>query len=217
MEEFICRICLESEPDNTNLIAPCMCNGSSKYVHRNCLENWRNSGQHRDASRKCVTCGYFYEFEHVLPENCDSACIRKCRKNFKRRIIKDIVVLSYYLLIVLFCVMGLAYLLDPIGVVKKLTGSYANYIYFLIGFCLLFFVLAFFHTYDNGRIRNNYHQGFSDFENVIVNGAYHMYYQSKDNLRERYNNHYTKIFGSRKRIKSRETNIPVEQNNVSMH
>ncbi|XP_022716440.1 uncharacterized protein LOC111275362 isoform X4 [Durio zibethinus] len=36
-----CRICLEIEGDD--LIAPCHCKGTQKYVHRSCLDNWRST------------------------------------------------------------------------------------------------------------------------------------------------------------------------------
>lgn len=36
-----CRICLDNEGDD--LIAPCHCKGTQKYVHRSCLDNWRST------------------------------------------------------------------------------------------------------------------------------------------------------------------------------
>ncbi|XP_062218120.1 uncharacterized protein LOC133918311 isoform X3 [Phragmites australis] len=36
-----CRICLDNEGDD--LIAPCRCKGTQKYVHRSCLDNWRST------------------------------------------------------------------------------------------------------------------------------------------------------------------------------
>ncbi|VAI54740.1 unnamed protein product [Triticum turgidum subsp. durum] len=36
-----CRICLDNEGDD--LIAPCNCKGTQKYVHRSCLDNWRST------------------------------------------------------------------------------------------------------------------------------------------------------------------------------
>ena len=54
--ERLCRICLEDddEPDNP-LIAPCICRGSAKYVHRECLQQWRctNPGM---AWSRCTVC-----------------------------------------------------------------------------------------------------------------------------------------------------------------
>lgn len=43
--EAICRICLaedEGETDNP-LISPCLCSGSMKYIHYQCLSNWLQS------------------------------------------------------------------------------------------------------------------------------------------------------------------------------
>lgn len=36
-----CRICLDTGGDD--LIAPCYCKGTQKYVHRSCLDNWRST------------------------------------------------------------------------------------------------------------------------------------------------------------------------------
>ncbi|KAK9056521.1 hypothetical protein SSX86_023885 [Deinandra increscens subsp. villosa] len=36
-----CRICLDTEGED--LIAPCHCRGTQKYVHRSCLDNWRST------------------------------------------------------------------------------------------------------------------------------------------------------------------------------
>ncbi|KAJ6305415.1 hypothetical protein OIU78_020871 [Salix suchowensis] len=38
-EQFQCRICLET--DGRDFIAPCKCKGTTKYVHRECLDQWR--------------------------------------------------------------------------------------------------------------------------------------------------------------------------------
>ncbi|GER35148.1 RING/FYVE/PHD zinc finger superfamily protein [Striga asiatica] len=38
-EQIQCRICLET--DGRDFIAPCKCKGTSKYVHRECLDHWR--------------------------------------------------------------------------------------------------------------------------------------------------------------------------------
>ncbi|XP_019196854.1 PREDICTED: E3 ubiquitin-protein ligase MARCH8-like [Ipomoea nil] len=41
IEQPQCRICLDIEGDD--LIAPCHCKGTQKYVHRSCLDNWRST------------------------------------------------------------------------------------------------------------------------------------------------------------------------------
>ena len=62
--ERICRICLETEEENSNeLINPCLCNGSSKWIHKECLNEWRATSLNPDAFIKCMTCHYTYKME----------------------------------------------------------------------------------------------------------------------------------------------------------
>lgn len=59
-----CRICLEDVSLNA-LISPCLCNGTSRYVHRACLERWRRSSTR--AFSKCSECNYVYKLETDYP------------------------------------------------------------------------------------------------------------------------------------------------------
>lgn len=52
-EQNQCRICLET--DGRDFIAPCKCKGSSKYVHRQCLDHWR-AVKEGFAFAHCTTC-----------------------------------------------------------------------------------------------------------------------------------------------------------------
>jgi len=71
-----CRFCLRTE--RADLIAPCQCAGSSKWVHRHCLDRWRaNGGPH--SFTHCPTCQFAYilelkraptEFEQLLRQHC---------------------------------------------------------------------------------------------------------------------------------------------------
>ena len=49
-----CRFCLE-DADEDQLIAPCNCDGSHKYVHAECLAEWRR-GRFPGARRRCNVC-----------------------------------------------------------------------------------------------------------------------------------------------------------------
>uniref|UniRef100_A0A2P2KMM1 RING-CH-type domain-containing protein n=1 Tax=Rhizophora mucronata TaxID=61149 RepID=A0A2P2KMM1_RHIMU len=40
-DQLQCRICLDSGGED--IIAPCQCRGTQKYVHRSCLDNWRST------------------------------------------------------------------------------------------------------------------------------------------------------------------------------
>ena len=57
---FDCRICQETSSRGL-LIAPCSCKGSIKWVHRECLDKWRQTSG-ADRLLKCTICGTFYKF-----------------------------------------------------------------------------------------------------------------------------------------------------------
>lgn len=54
-----CRLCLGQAEDG--LIAPCRCAGSGRWVHRECLDTWRASGQNPRAFTHCCACGFRYK------------------------------------------------------------------------------------------------------------------------------------------------------------
>ena len=61
-DERICRICLGyDEPDQ--LLAPCACTGSSKWVHRFCLDEWRAQERVPFSFSHCSVCTNSYVFE----------------------------------------------------------------------------------------------------------------------------------------------------------
>ena len=53
-QQLSCRICLEPG-EREELIAPCSCRGTSKYVHPECLHTWRYL--HPARASQCTTCG----------------------------------------------------------------------------------------------------------------------------------------------------------------
>eukprot|EP00040_Diaphanoeca_grandis_P034109 m.210162 g.210162 ORF g.210162 m.210162 type:complete len:328 (+) comp33065_c0_seq5:101-1084(+) len=60
-----CRFCFEGDPD---LIAPCLCSGSSKYIHRKCLDRWRTTTIQPNAFTQCTTC--HFEFKTTAQPTC---------------------------------------------------------------------------------------------------------------------------------------------------
>lgn len=66
-EEKVCRICLEEDNPET-MIAPCLCKGGSKWVHRECLDEWRTNERDR-AFSKCTECLFEYHLEPVVKGN----------------------------------------------------------------------------------------------------------------------------------------------------
>eukprot|EP00808_Paulinella_micropora_P030477 g68742.t1 len=55
--EYTCRICLEPSA-RAACLAPCLCRGSQKYVHRECLNKWRAKSE--TAFSICPTCRFQY-------------------------------------------------------------------------------------------------------------------------------------------------------------
>jgi len=59
-EEVECRNCHDTGGDD--LIAPCACAGSIRYVHRSCLNNWRAVSPNENSFTNCDVCGTKYVF-----------------------------------------------------------------------------------------------------------------------------------------------------------
>ncbi|KAG0559511.1 hypothetical protein M758_10G107100 [Ceratodon purpureus] len=60
-----CRICLDSEGDE-ELIAPCRCKGTQKYVHRSCLDHWR-AVKEGFAFAHCTECRTMFHLRANMP------------------------------------------------------------------------------------------------------------------------------------------------------
>ena len=59
-----CRICLELDTID-NLIWPCKCNGSIKYVHEKCLIKWIETTTNKEYKKKCSMCKDFYFIKKI--------------------------------------------------------------------------------------------------------------------------------------------------------
>lgn len=62
-QEIKCKICFLYEnpiSDINDLISPCNCKGSMKYVHNYCLKMWRYRGKSFEDTSKCCQCGVCY-------------------------------------------------------------------------------------------------------------------------------------------------------------
>jgi hypothetical protein len=62
-----CRICLEDD-EISNMISPCLCRGHMKYIHRNCLNQWRALSDLPNSDDTCPTCKFKYKFEALNQE-----------------------------------------------------------------------------------------------------------------------------------------------------
>tara|TARA_B100001093_G_scaffold518889_1_gene605420 strand:+ start:1019 stop:1891 length:873 start_codon:yes stop_codon:yes gene_type:complete len=63
LENKECRICFDNDV-NSDFISPCLCNGTSKYVHISCLNTWRKINMNKDAYNRCMECKYEYKFKY---------------------------------------------------------------------------------------------------------------------------------------------------------
>jgi hypothetical protein len=91
-----CRICFEDASFN-ELIAPCLCNGTSRYVHRRCLERWRQSSS--GAFSRCYECNFSYSLAYQYPVEHFKFNINYLLYNFERYLlaISAIFISSLYL------------------------------------------------------------------------------------------------------------------------
>jgi hypothetical protein len=59
---FQCRICFEEEDNQSMLLSPCRCSGTSKYVHVDCLKMWIKTSENDIAKKKCMECRTAYKY-----------------------------------------------------------------------------------------------------------------------------------------------------------
>lgn len=87
-EDKACRICMEPPGDGDDpsheLIAPCLCKGTQKWVHRYCLDRWRVMNTGHTAFYECGTCNFRYHMN--LPE--DQSMMNKKNK-FRALVARD--------------------------------------------------------------------------------------------------------------------------------
>ena len=63
-----CRICFEDTVSNKNqLIEPCACKGSSRYIHQLCLNYWIRIDPDKNGKR-CPVCMGYYRFSLMIKE-----------------------------------------------------------------------------------------------------------------------------------------------------
>lgn len=68
MNNNTCRICFGEETDDDELgrlFSPCKCKGTMKYVHVNCLEQWRRSSGVNKSFYECGQCKYKYNLSRL--------------------------------------------------------------------------------------------------------------------------------------------------------
>ncbi|KAG0559777.1 hypothetical protein KC19_10G128400 [Ceratodon purpureus] len=156
-----CRICLEL--DGEDFIAPCKCRGSQKYVHRECLDNWR-SIKEGFAFCHCTTCKTPYHIRVHTPAD------RKWRKlKFHFFVTLDILAIFFAVQLVV-CLFGyLVYIIDHRmkNELEHFWGFERDYPFYY--FCGVIVFLVFlglsgcFITCYNWRLQNESAQSYREF------------------------------------------------------
>lgn len=110
-EMYACRFCLE-EGSRLDFIAPCRCAGTSKWVHRACLDQWRSTREDK-AFSQCTECHAYYDMVCVTNDTWSEACCRRSR--FCAYLTRDLLVLILLSQAVVFFFAGFIYLIDMHG------------------------------------------------------------------------------------------------------
>lgn len=106
-EELSCRFCLE-EGKRIDFIAPCNCAGSSRWVHRACLDKWRST---RDkAFSQCTECKAPYDIVCITNDTWNDSCLRWTR--FSCYFIRDLLLLIIASQLVILLMSSFVYLCD---------------------------------------------------------------------------------------------------------
>ncbi|GJP54184.1 hypothetical protein CLOM_g13281 [Closterium sp. NIES-68] len=112
-----CRICLET--DGRDLIAPCKCKGSARFVHRQCLDQWR-SVKEGFAFCHCSTCKTRFHLRVCPPPDV------RCRHlKFRFFVARDIVLVTLLVQMLVVFFACLVYLVDYFWLDKGFQKAWA--------------------------------------------------------------------------------------------
>lgn len=145
LEKKECRICF-TDDNQDNFINPCRCSGTSKWVHKECLSQWRSLSTNPEAYTKCMECNTNYNFRQENEEIklCESSCLYLTSNLFLFIILNEFLIFILSSLLIIFDkgVDNLKYLFT-----NDIFDNYSSYfllsslIYF--GFIILFFIIHF--------------------------------------------------------------------------
>lgn len=139
-EGRICRICLDEDHPET-MIAPCKCKGGSKWVHRDCLDEWRTNEKDR-AFSKCTECLFEYYMQpvhDVTREDAEKERRRRRKIRFCLYVSRDIFFGTLLLQVVIATLGALIYAFDVNKSLPELLGfqDHPVSLYYLLGWLLL--------------------------------------------------------------------------------
>lgn len=117
---YTCRICFD-DCLRKELIAPCKCTGTSKWVHRECLDRWRSANEDR-AYLKCTECLTPYKL--VALYSGEDSWSRYIHRNarFLCYILRDTLLALLATHVVVLSMAALVYFSDPQGAIATALG-----------------------------------------------------------------------------------------------
>lgn len=155
-ENPMCRICYETT-NQEDMLYPCLCKGTSKYIHRSCLNQWRSLSTNPTASTHCTECKFEYRTQELAPiekQNCKKLGIFMAKNTFIFFILNNLVIILF------------SYLLQAMDTKKKLRnlishndtiGYYSWSLIFYTSSIIIAFVVGFL-TVKNKRLYTNYYK-----------------------------------------------------------
>lgn len=142
--EKTCRICLDTN-NPEKMIKPCSCDGTSKWVHEDCLKKWIQTCNNPEAKLRCMECKTMY-----LKKDNNTKFLNLCHT-----------FLDKYYILYYFCQQFVIFLLNFISSqilfndysyflqISKYEDFYRNYtlsLFFYLGIELLWIVI---YTYNH--------------------------------------------------------------------
>jgi hypothetical protein len=137
----ICCICLEDDEPRT-MIAPCRCKGSSKWVHRDCLDEWRLHEKDR-AFSKCTECLFEYYLQPVYATSSDGNTTTNRNRKFQFcwKVSRDFCVSIALLQLIIIGFATLIWICDTNNALpNQIMTAFSNHpgsLYYLLGWLLL--------------------------------------------------------------------------------
>lgn len=138
-----CRYCL-SDDNNSELFSPCRCKGSSKYVHKKCLNEWLTK-----KNNTIVIPGLFLQFSNSC-EICHTTYKLSFKKieESKRKLYLDLFIyISTITILLLFTYTGIGFLLEQSEKTHQLFTNKGTHLENIIynGFIMTHIILAIFY------------------------------------------------------------------------
>ena len=140
--EKCCRICLENDHPQ-DMIAPCKCKGSSKWVHRQCLDQWRIIETDR-AFSKCTECLFVYHLQPTPTSGITVLPSIRRRVKYTLLVTRDVCLATLYLQLAIVFFGWIVSLIDSDRQLPTLMNSNMPVaVYYLFGFLTVLILLGF--------------------------------------------------------------------------